>query len=229
MPKFLPDSGTYIQGNIQKLVQVAKIEGDLIIVSEKASMDALKPFGDKTPNHWGNQKYKQQTLLFEETSELINIVIFSKRFGKKIRLKVPLDMEIWAVRDILVETLNLPRHRIVEELGIGFEFTYTLATKAPLENKSTLRKNGVTNGTELQLLIDVLVDDPHVRELESRLHHLSRLHFSEVPTRWGWIEQRKRGLEREIHKLQEKLHNIYANNIFDEPFFDYLGHQLETR
>lgn len=151
MSKLLPNVDAYIQGNVEKLVQVANVQGDLIIVNEKAGEKVFQEVQKNLANYrknltesekkdiWEGEKGEQrlnrltqlenhldQFQLFVEDTQSIELTLKSERFGSKIKLKVPYEMKVWACLDYVVETLALPQTQNIKKLGITIVFKYAL-------------------------------------------------------------------------------------------------------
>lgn len=224
-PLILLDADAYIQGNIEKLVQVANVQGNLIVINEDSGIKALKAIKNvEQQSLWTQEQYKQHIQLFEEATQFISLIVQSERFGKKIKFDVPTDMRVWAFRDFIVETLSLPQRSAIKEFGISFEFVYIVMwNNLALKKHKTLGEAGLTDGSHLQLQIDILIADRHVHRLKASLNQMHSILYCRPPR--GWYE-RIRYLNEKVVKRQTKLFDKYSEVILQEPWFAHLDHIL---
>ena len=149
---------TYIHGNLDKLTTIGTVQGNVLIVNEKAIKDNLGRIqGALSSRH---------LYPVENVSDYIKVIIKSNRFGRKIQLQVPQGMTIKALIDFEVDLLGLPWRKSLDELMISFNFRYYVVyqgKKVPL-NK-TLRDANIHDGAELELSIVAIWTD-EVEEVE---------------------------------------------------------------
>ena len=137
---------TNIQGNVAKLTQVGTVNGNVLIVSEKAINEALP--------------CSFQSQIAKDVTEYIKVIVKSNRFGRKVQFKVPHDMTVSAFIDLVAEILQLPWNKSIDELMISFDFIYSVVfgeKKLPLSQ--TLRDAGISDGDEVQLSITAIWTD----------------------------------------------------------------------
>lgn len=150
--------GTTIHRDVGKLIQIGAVNGNVLIVNERAVKEAL-PSSLQSP-------------VATDITDYIKVVVKSNRFGRKVQFKVPHSMSISAFIDLVVEVLKLPWSKPVDELMISFSFSYSVVfgeEKIPL-NK-TLLDAGISDGDEVQLSITSIwtdkIEEAEQREAES--------------------------------------------------------------
>lgn len=224
MKKIIQNPNAYVQGNVEKLVQIANVEGDLVIVTEKTGLGTIKKLENESSNSWDKENYEQIAKLFDNVVDLIGITVRSERFGKNIKISVPAKMKAWAVINILVNSLSLPEKMTVDDLGISFKFVYSLGFNgSSLDSRVNLQDAGIKDGSEVQLLIDISIADPLLRKLQNELRIMHSTRFMAIPE--GWYEE-LRSLENEVETLKHELHPQYVNDLWQEPWFGHLGNDL---
>jgi uncharacterized ubiquitin-like protein YukD len=145
------ERGTNIHGNVAKLTQIGTVKGDVFIVSERAVREVLSR--------------SLQSPVAQDVTDYIKIVVKSNRFGRKIQFQVPHDMTVGAFIDLVVNVLQLPWSKRIDELMISFDFSYSVVfgdKKLPLNQ--SLRDAGISDGDEVQLFIRAIWTDELEKE-----------------------------------------------------------------
>jgi uncharacterized ubiquitin-like protein YukD len=145
------ERGTNIHGNVAKLTQIGTVKGDVFIVSERAVREVLSR--------------SLQSPVAQDVTDYIKIVVKSNRFGRKIQFQVPHDMTVGAFIDLVVNVLQLPCSKRIDELMISFDFSYSVVfgdKKLPLNQ--SLRDAGISDGDEVQLFIRAIWTDELEKE-----------------------------------------------------------------
>ncbi len=143
--------GTNIHGDVAKLTQIGTVNGNVLIVSERAVREAL-PSSLQSP-------------VAHDVTDYIKIVVKSNRFGRKVQFQVPHDITVGAFIDLVVDVLQLPWSKRIDELMLSFDFSYSVVfreKKLPL--KQTLHDAGISDGDELQLSITAIWTDEIEKE-----------------------------------------------------------------
>ena len=216
---FLKNPDIYVKDNIEKLRKYVEVEGEFIIIDEIMGEKVLKASEKKTddPSAWIGYELRAQ--FYEDVSEYINLTLHSERFGYTIRLKVPAAMQVWALLDLIIEGLCLPREIHVEELGISVEFTYSLISNVLLDRHETLLESGLKNGSSLRLKIDVIVRDSRTRKLENEWRSFAIAFARDPGEEW---HNAVKELGQKVEKMKKKLYERHAEAIFKEPWFAHL-------
>lgn len=161
-----------IHGNVEKLTQIGTLNGNVIIVSDKAIKKVLP--------------YSIHSSIAEDVTDYIKVVVKSNRFGRKVQVRVPHDITVSAFIDLVVDVLGLPWSHQIDELMISFDFSYAVVFgEERLSLNTTLRKAGISDGEEVQLSISALWTDeiekaeqeemgPVMYEMGSRMQTLAR-------------------------------------------------------
>lgn len=229
MSQFLTDLDAYVQGNVAKLVQVATVHGNLIIVNDKDAGEKILSNLDKDDQQlsWRDKELQDKIKQITDETEKIDLTIKSRRFGQCIKLKAAWDMKVWAFCHYVVKILALPRGKNIPELGISFSFSYKLCRinqldeeVSLLEEHISLREAGIIDGDELQLQVDLLLEDPEVDKLEGQLMMINMGHYFISP--YETIQR----IKGEIQSIRKRLYDEYAEDILKEPWFDYLNAQV---
>lgn len=137
---------TDIHGDIAKLTQIGTVNGNVLIVSEKAVKEAL-PRSLQSP-------------VAQDVTDYIKVVVKSNRFGRKVQFQVPHGMTVGAFINLVVDVLQLPWSKTIEELMLSFDFSYSVVfgeKKLPLSQ--SLRDAGISDGDEVQLSITAIWTD----------------------------------------------------------------------
>jgi uncharacterized ubiquitin-like protein YukD len=140
------ERGTNIHGGVAKLTQIGIVKGNVLIVSERAVREAL-PRSLQSP-------------VAQDVTDYIKVVVKSNRFGRKVQFQVPHDMTVGAFIDLVVDVLQLPWSKTIDELMISFNFSYSVVfgdKKLPLNQ--SLRDAGISDGDEVQLSITAIWTD----------------------------------------------------------------------
>jgi len=143
--------GTNIQGDVAKLTQIGTVIGDVLIVGEKAVKEAL-PRSLQSP-------------VAQDVTDYIKVVIKSNRFGRKVQFEVPHGITVGAFIDLVVDILQLPWSKPINELMLSFDFSYSVVfgeEKLPLNQ--SLRDAGISDGDEMQLFIRAIWTDELEKE-----------------------------------------------------------------
>lgn len=142
---------THIHGDIAKLTQIGTVNGNVIIISEKAISAAL-PRSFQSP-------------VAQDITDYIKVVVKSNRFGKKVQFQVPYSMTVGAFINLVVNELELPWSKSIDKLMLSFDFSYSVVfgeKKLPLNQ--TLRDAGISDGDEVQLSIMAIWTDELEKE-----------------------------------------------------------------
>jgi uncharacterized ubiquitin-like protein YukD len=134
------ERGTNIHGDVAKLTQIGTVNGNVLIVSERAVREAL-PCSLQSP-------------VAQDVTDYIKVVVKSNRFGRKVQFQVPHDITVGAFIDLVVDMLQLPWSKRIDELMLSFDFSYSVVfgdKKLPLNQ--SLRDAGISDGDEVQLSI----------------------------------------------------------------------------
>jgi len=128
-----------IDGDVQKLSQIGHVQGDVFIIEDPPRQ--AQGVVDVTPT--------------------ISLVVVSPRFGRKVRLTVARDVTVGILTERLIDVLSLPRGYKVRELELNLVFSYGITfSKQSLAADTTLCAAGITDGAEVELLIDLGWEDP---------------------------------------------------------------------
>jgi uncharacterized ubiquitin-like protein YukD len=137
------ERGTNIHGDVEKLTQIGTVNGNVLIVSERAVREALPRL--------------LQSPVAQDVTDYIKVVVKSNRFGRKVQFQVPHDITVGAFIDLVVDILQLPwskRIRIIDELMLSFDFSYSVVFgDNKLPPNQSLRDAGISDGDEVQLSI----------------------------------------------------------------------------
>jgi len=137
------ERGTNIHGDVEKLTQIGTVNGNVLIVSERAVREALPRL--------------LQSPVAQDVTDYIKVVVKSNRFGRKVQFQVPHDITVGAFIDLVVDILQLPwskRIRIIDELVLSFDFSYSVVFgDKKLPPNQSLRNAGISDGDEVQLSI----------------------------------------------------------------------------
>jgi len=141
-----------IHGDVEKLVKIGTVQGNVFIISDKAIKDTLG-------GTW-NAPSSRHPYPTEDVTQYLKVLIKSNRFGRKIQVRVPQDMTVSAFISFTVDILRLPWSKSLDELMISLRFSYAVVyqgKKIPL-NK-TLISAGIKDGTEVELFITAVCTD----------------------------------------------------------------------
>jgi hypothetical protein len=99
----------------------------------------------------------------------IDIIVYSNRFGRSFRLRVPTTATPSYLMGMLRDTLNLKFSNVDNELGVELSYTYYLRHNGqPITLNTTLAEAGVRDGDRLELWIRVtlrdLIEDKEIGE-----------------------------------------------------------------
>jgi uncharacterized ubiquitin-like protein YukD len=145
------ERGTNIHGDVAKLTQIGTVNGNVLIVSERAVREAL-PRSLQSP-------------VAQDVTDYIKVVVKSNRFGRKVQFQVPHDITVGAFIDLVVDMLQLPWSKRIDELMLSFDFSYSVVfgdKKLPLNQ--SLRDAGISDGDEVQLSITAIWTDELEKE-----------------------------------------------------------------
>jgi len=145
------ERGTNIHGDVAKLTQIGTVNGNVLIVSERAVREAL-PRSLQSP-------------VAQDVTDYIKVVVKSNRFGRKVQFQVPHDITMGAFIDLVVDMLQLPWSKRIDELMLSFDFSYSVVfgdKKLPLNQ--SLRDAGISDGDEVQLSITAICTDKLEKE-----------------------------------------------------------------
>ena len=148
------ERGTNIHGDVAKLTQIGTVNGNVLIVSERAVREALSR--------------SLQSPVAQDVTDYIKVVVKSNRFGRKVQFQVPHDITVRAFIDLVVDILQLPwskRIRIIDELMLSFDFSYSVVFgDKKLPPNQSLRDAGISDGDEVQLSITAIWTDKLEKE-----------------------------------------------------------------
>lgn len=137
---------TDIHGDVGKLTQIGTVKGNVLIVNERAVREALSR--------------SLQSPVAQDVTDYIKIVVKSKRFGREVQFQVPHDITVGAFIDLVVDVLQLPWSKPVDELMLSFDFSYSVVFgEKKLSLNQSLRDAGISDGDEVQLSITVIWTD----------------------------------------------------------------------
>ena len=150
---------TTITGSVQKLsqmgvygdVKILEISGNVLIVSETAVGKVLARLF--------------QSPVARDITDYIKVIVKSNRFGRKVQFQVPHDITVGAFIDLVVDILQLPWSKRIDELMLSFDFSYSVVfgdKKLPLNQ--SLRDVGISDGDEVQLFITAIWTDELEKE-----------------------------------------------------------------
>jgi uncharacterized ubiquitin-like protein YukD len=151
------ERGTNIHGDVAKLTQIGTVNGNVLIVSERAVREAL-PRSLQSP-------------VAQDVTDYIKVVVKSNRFGRKVQFQVPHDITVGAFIDLVVDILQLPWSKRIDELMLSFDFCYSVVfgdKKLPLNQ--SLRDAGISDGDEVQLSITAIWTDELEKEEQEMKH-----------------------------------------------------------
>jgi len=145
------EHGTNIHGDIAKLTQIGTVNGNVLIVSEMAVREALSR--------------SLQSPVAQDVTDYIKVVVKSNRFGRKVQFQVPHDMTVGAFIDLVVDVLQLPWSKHIDELMLSFDFSYSVVfSEKKLPLNQSLRDAGISDGDEMQLSIRAIWTDELEKE-----------------------------------------------------------------
>jgi len=145
------EHGTNIHGDIAKLTQIGTVNGNVLIVSEMAVREALSR--------------SLQSPVAQDVTDYIKVVVKSNRFGRKVQFQVPHDMTVGAFIDLVVDVLQLPWSKPIDELMLSFDFSYSVVfSEKKLPLNQSLRDAGISDGDEMQLSIRAIWTDELEKE-----------------------------------------------------------------
>jgi hypothetical protein len=128
-----------IDGDVQSLSQIGSVTGNVFIVNDALAQPANVV--DETPR--------------------ISIVVTSRRFGRKVRLRVSKDIAVGIFTEVMIDALRLPRSYRVEELELDLVFKYAIAFAGhAVAPNIAISGAGMTDGAEVELLINLGWEDP---------------------------------------------------------------------
>jgi uncharacterized ubiquitin-like protein YukD len=134
------ERGTNIHGDVEKLTQIGTVNGNVLIVSERAVREALPRL--------------LQSPVAQDVTDYIKVVVKSNRFGRKVQFQVPHDITVGAFIDLVVDVLQLPRSKRIDELMLSLDFSYSVVFGGKkLPPNQSLRNAGISDGDEVQLSI----------------------------------------------------------------------------
>ena len=161
MPEYT-ERGTNIHGDVAKLTQIGTVNGNILIVNERAVKEALPR--------------SLRSSVAQDVTDYIKVVVRSNRFGRKVQLQVPHDITVGAFIDLVVEVLHLPWSKSIDELMISLDFSYSVVfgeKKLPLNQ--SLRDAGISDEDEIQLSIRSIWTD-EIEEQEQEIGTLLLAH-----------------------------------------------------
>jgi len=145
------ERGTNIHGDVAKLTQIGTVNGNVLIVSERAVREALSR--------------SLQSPVAQDVTDYIKVVVKSNRFGRKVQFQVPHDITVGAFIDLVVDMLQLPWSKRIDELMLSFDFSYSVVFgDKKLPPNQSLRDAGISDGDEVQLSITAIWTDKLEKE-----------------------------------------------------------------
>lgn len=136
-----------VHGNVGKLTTIGTVNGNVLIINEKTTTEAI----DKAV------KYSTPPLPQYPVSDIadyIKVIVKSKRFGRKIQFQVPHTMTVSAFTNLVVDVLQLPSSKSVDEFMVSIDFRYSmLFGETRLSSTKNLQEVGIQDGNEVELYI----------------------------------------------------------------------------
>ena len=190
------ERGTNIHGDGEKLTQIGTVNGNVLIVSERAVREALPRL--------------LQSPVAQDVTDYIKVVVKSNRFGRKVQFQVPHDITVRAFIDLVVDILQLPWSKRIDELMLSFDFSYSVVFgDKKLPPNQSLRDAGISDGDEVQLSITAIWTD----KLEKEEQEMKDVIYMRLPRREN--ARKARGV------LSESKIKLLADSCF--AFIDEIG------
>ena len=136
-----------IHGNVGKLTTIGTVNGNVLIINEKTTIEAV------------NKAVKYSTpplpqYPVSDIADYIKVIVKSKRFGRKVQFQVPQAMTVSAFTNLVVDILQLPSTKTVDEFMISIDFRYSMASgETKLSPYKTLQDVGIQNKSEIELFV----------------------------------------------------------------------------
>jgi uncharacterized ubiquitin-like protein YukD len=202
------ERGTNIHGDVAKLTQIGTVNGNVLIVSERAVREAL-PRSLQSP-------------VALDVTDYIKVVVKSNRFGRKVQFQVPHDMTVGAFIDLVVDVLQLPWSKTIDELMISFNFSYSVVfgdKKLPLNQ--SLRDAGISDGDEVQLSITAIWTDEIEKQEEEMKKDVMYFLTTELLQRQAEMMQKHENARKARGTLTQSKIKVLADSCF--AFVDKIG------
>ncbi len=145
---------TETKGSHTSSTAVASVAGNVVIPSPDSVNRAMTqlPEGPSLPVASG-----------ADMTDVIEVLVCSRQFGRRTKLRVPHDITAKAFIELLVRLFRLPRLREVDEVGLSLLFEYSVGKRVNdsdggsfySDGHTTLRSMGICDGGEVNLGIHV--------------------------------------------------------------------------
>lgn len=183
---------TSISGDVQRLIQIGEVHGNVFIVSDTAIKTELPQI---------NANFAS------DATDFIHVFVKSNRFGRKIKLKVPHEISARAFIDLTVQVLGLPWSRYVPELMISFDFRYSVVFgETTLSLSQNLKDAGIIDGSEIQLLIKSIWTDK-IAEAEQKEREMGEVMY-EMGSRMRVLAERDAARVARGRMTQSKVKSL---------------------
>lgn len=201
---------TDIAGNVQKLLNIGRVEGNVFVTSDRSVKGILGQIQ--------NIDNKSDLSVADET-EYIDLVIHSEQFGRQIRIRVPMNIATSTLVEILVQLFNLPRYRKIDEVGLYLKFDYGIGKRTNnssggtfYSGSETLPAIGLTDGDAVNLGINVNFWD---ETLQSIVAHPLKMYALMPPAATRKVAKAMRDLLRGDNGI-ERYQRIVASSFPNE-------------
>jgi len=202
------EHGTNIHGDIAKLTQIGTVNGNVLIVSEMAVREALSR--------------SLQSPVAQDVTDYIKVVVKSNRFGRKVQFQVPHDMTVGAFIDLVVDVLQLPWSKHIDELMLSFDFSYSVVfSEKKLPLNQSLRDAGISDGDEVQLSITAIWTDEIEKQEEEMKKDVEYLVTAELLQKQAEIMQKHENARKARGTLTQSKIKVLADSCF--AFVDKTG------
>jgi hypothetical protein len=136
-----------VHGDVGKLTTIGTVHGNVLIINEKTTIEAINKA----------TKYSAPPLSqypVSDISDYIKVIVKSKRFGRRVQFQVPQSMTVSAFTNLIVDVLQLPSTKTVDEFMISIDFRYSIASgETKLSPSKTLQDVGIQNNIEIELFV----------------------------------------------------------------------------
>jgi len=136
-----------VHGNVGKFTTIGTVNGNVLIINEKTTTEAINKA----------VKYSTPPLPQYPVSDIANyikVIVKSKRFGRKIQFQVPHTMTVSAFTNLVVDVLQLPSSKSVDEFMVSLDFRYSIMFgETELSPMKNLQDVGIENSSEVELNI----------------------------------------------------------------------------
>jgi uncharacterized ubiquitin-like protein YukD len=202
------EHGTNIHGDVAKLTQIGTVNGNVLIVSDMAVREALSR--------------SLQSPVAQDVTDYIKVVVKSNRFGRKVQFQVPHDMTVGAFIDLVVDVLQLPSSKHIDELMLSFEFRYSVVfSEKKLPLNQSLRDAGISDGDEVQLSITAIWTDEIKKQEEEMKKDVMYCLTTELLQRQAEMMQKHENARKARGTLTQSKIKVLADSCF--AFVDKIG------